>query len=72
MRYQDDSPRRERWERGYDDLEENEGDKSRDLGKHRNKDKSKSSRSEEKDHRSRELEWAKTSDVPKERESTKY
>ncbi|KAM7522967.1 hypothetical protein LguiA_012869 [Lonicera macranthoides] len=71
MRDQGDSPRRERWEGGYDDLEENDGEKSRDLGKHRSKDKTKSSRSEEKDHRSRDRERAKSSDIPKEREKDK-
>uniref|UniRef100_A0A5B6YXX9 Putative SART-1 family protein DOT2 n=1 Tax=Davidia involucrata TaxID=16924 RepID=A0A5B6YXX9_DAVIN len=67
-RDQDDSPMRERWEGGYDDLEENGIEKSRESDKHRSKDRSKSSRREEKDHRSKDRERLKTSDVLKDRE----
>ncbi|XAR63764.1 hypothetical protein NMG60_11023830 [Bertholletia excelsa] len=68
MRDQDDSPVRERWEAGYDDLEENGLEKSKDSGKHRSKERSKSSRREEKDHRSRERERSKGGDIRKDRE----
>ncbi|KAD3337475.1 hypothetical protein E3N88_32995 [Mikania micrantha] len=68
----DESPIGERWKGGYDDMDD---DKSRES-KHRSKEKSRSSRREEKDHRSREekdhrsrdREKSKISDVSKERE----
>ncbi|KAK3004743.1 hypothetical protein RJ639_019017 [Escallonia herrerae] len=59
MRDQDESSMRERRERGYDELEDHV-EKSRDSGKHRSKERSKSSRREEKDHRSRDPERLKT------------
>ncbi|XP_059634496.1 SART-1 family protein DOT2-like [Cornus florida] len=68
MRDQDDSPVRGRWKGGYDDLEEDDIEKSRESGKHRSKDRSKSSRREEKDHRSKDRERSKTNDIPKDRE----
>lgn len=58
----DDSPARERWEGGYNDLDENGVAKSRESGKRRSKDRSKSSRKEEKDHKNKDR------DVSKERE----
>ncbi|KAL6984902.1 ESCRT II complex subunit Dot2 [Sarracenia purpurea var. burkii] len=68
MRDKVDSPSRERWEGGYDDLEEDAVEKSRDSNKHRSKERSKNSRKEEKDHKSRDRERSKASDVPKDRE----
>ncbi|KAA8535718.1 hypothetical protein F0562_030719 [Nyssa sinensis] len=67
-RDQDDTPIKERWEGGYDDLEENDIEKLRESDRHRSKDRSKSSRREEKDHRSKDRERSKTSDVLKDRE----
>ncbi|KAI3443451.1 hypothetical protein Pfo_000116 [Paulownia fortunei] len=68
-RNQDDMPMRERWTGEYDDLEENESDEVLESGKHRSKDKSKSSgRREEKEHRSRDRERSKALDGVKERE----
>ncbi|XP_057497500.1 SART-1 family protein DOT2-like isoform X1 [Actinidia eriantha] len=68
MRNRDDSPERERWEAGYDDLGENAMEKSKDSGKHRSKERSKSSRRDEKDHRTRDRELSKGSDAAKDRE----
>lgn len=68
MRDQDDSPARERWEEGRDNLEENAVEKTRESSKHRSKDRSKSSRREEKEHKSRDRDRTKTSDVSKDRE----
>ncbi|EYU25740.1 hypothetical protein MIMGU_mgv1a000914mg [Erythranthe guttata] len=68
-RNQDDSPTRERWSGEYDDAEKNGSDEVLVAGKHRSKDKSKSSgRREEKEHRSRDRERSKAFDSVKERE----
>nr|XP_043609350.1 SART-1 family protein DOT2 [Erigeron canadensis] len=63
-RDQDESPLGERWKGEYDDVE---NDKSRES-KHRSKEKSRSSRREEKDHRSRDREKSKVSEASKERD----
>ncbi|KAK9274550.1 hypothetical protein L1049_021799 [Liquidambar formosana] len=67
-RDQGDTPMREQFEGGRDDLEENVTEKSRESNKHRTKDRKKSSRREEKDHRSKDRERSKTRDASKERE----
>ncbi|KAG9134699.1 hypothetical protein Leryth_001023 [Lithospermum erythrorhizon] len=68
MREQDDSPLNERWGGRYDNLEEDDIEKSKESSKHRSKDKSKSSgRREEKDHRSKGRERSSIGETVKER-----
>ncbi|KAI3696759.1 hypothetical protein L6452_29290 [Arctium lappa] len=66
IRDQDESPMVERWKGGYDDMQDNGNDKSRES-KHHSKEK-RSSRSEDKEHRSRDREKAKITDASKERD----
>lgn len=66
-RYHGDTPVRELEEGAFDDSEEYDKEKSRDLTKSRSKDKKKS-RKEEKDHRSRDRDRSKTNDDIKEKE----
>ncbi|XP_057536396.1 SART-1 family protein DOT2 [Amaranthus tricolor] len=66
-RYQADSPA---LEGAFDDSEEYEKDKSREMSKHGSKDKKKS-RKEDKDHKSRDRDRLKTKDDFKEREIEK-
>ncbi|KAI3512108.1 hypothetical protein L1887_19304 [Cichorium endivia] len=61
-------PERSDTRRGHDDIEDNgNNDKSRES-KHRSKEKSRSNRREEKDHRSRDREKSKISDASKDRD----
>nr|XP_027070539.1 SART-1 family protein DOT2-like [Coffea arabica]XP_027070540.1 SART-1 family protein DOT2-like [Coffea arabica]XP_027070541.1 SART-1 family protein DOT2-like [Coffea arabica] len=61
VRDQDEPSTRERWVGGYDDMEEDDLDKSRESSKHRGREKSKSNRREDKDHRHKDRERSKTS-----------
>ncbi|CAH1441974.1 unnamed protein product [Lactuca virosa] len=60
-------PERSDTRRVHDDMEDNGNDKSRES-KHRSKEKSRSSRREDKDHRSRDREKSKISDASKDRD----
>ncbi|XP_073043872.1 SART-1 family protein DOT2-like isoform X1 [Primulina eburnea] len=69
MRFEDDTPMRERWTGDYDESEGNESDEKPDLGKHQSKDNNKNNgQREEKDHKSRDKERLRMIESSKERE----